>query len=216
MAFTPITHRLPARCGALAILTVLAALISPATAQQTPVLLQITAPTDGTIVAPGATISVTVSSPANVAFTGVGVIGESPIPLTNSATAVPAQLPGTIRPTISLRTYALTAMGTASAGQDVESDPVEIDVERSDLPTSLSALLPRIIFQAQGEASPITLVAKFSDGAAPDVTESSRVTYTSSSTASAPVDETRIVTAVAARPTTITATYRLNAQRLGL
>jgi hypothetical protein len=212
MLVTAITRRFVRR-SALAILAITTATTAH-TSQQTPVLLQITAPADGTIVAPGQTLAVTVSSPANVAFSSVGVIGERPLGLTDIATAVPAQFSIVIPANIAPRIYELTAMGTTASGQDVESEPIEIDVERSDMPTSLSALLPRIIFQAQGETSPITLVAKFPDGSAPDVTESSRVSYSSSNAAVASVDETGMVTAVGAGQATVTATYRLGPQEV--
>lgn len=53
--------------------------------------LQITSPTEGTIVNPGQTLSVTVASSTNATFTNVGVVAEDPIGLSDLAASVPAQ-----------------------------------------------------------------------------------------------------------------------------
>ena len=47
--------------------------------QQSFAQLQITSPTQGTIVNPGQTLSVTVASPTNATFTNVGVVADDPI-----------------------------------------------------------------------------------------------------------------------------------------
>ncbi len=59
-------------------------------AGQTQPALQITSPSDGSVVAPGQTISVSVSSPSNTAFKQVFVIGEQPLPNSSMATSAPA------------------------------------------------------------------------------------------------------------------------------
>jgi hypothetical protein len=53
--------------------------VAVCSAQQSPPQLEIASPTDGTIVNPGQTLSVTVTSPANVAFTQVGVQCAEPL-----------------------------------------------------------------------------------------------------------------------------------------
>jgi hypothetical protein len=57
---------------------------------QTPAL-QITSPSDGSVVTPGQTISVGVLSPSNIAFKQVFVIGEQPLPTSTIANSAPAQ-----------------------------------------------------------------------------------------------------------------------------
>lgn len=191
---------------------VIAALIF--SAQESSAQLQITSPTEGTIVNPGQTLSVTVTSSGNAIFTNVGVIGQNPIGLSDVATSLPAQFSLAIPADIALRSYMLTAMGTTSSGQSVHSETILVDVERLDLPTSLAALLSSFSFQSLGEQVPIILTAKFSDGSVLDITESSYVTYASSDTTVATVNRHGMVTAVGAGSATVTATYALSGQQV--
>ena len=61
-------------------------------AQQTRPALQIAVPTTGTVVSPGQTLSVSVTSPAGLAFSQLLVIGENPIGMSTVATSVPTQV----------------------------------------------------------------------------------------------------------------------------
>jgi hypothetical protein len=97
--------------------------------QQQPAL-QITSPADGTIVNPGNTVGVSVSSPNGTAFSAVGVVGTRPIVGSSVAASLPAQFTLTIPSELTLRKYAITAMGITNAGDSLESDPIGIDVER--------------------------------------------------------------------------------------
>jgi hypothetical protein len=115
---------------------------------------------------------------------------------------------------LACRTYALTAVGTTTSGRDVESDPILIDVERPDIPTSISPLMPSINFSVLGEQSPVILVATFPDGSILEVTRSSSVTYFSSNTSIATVDANGMVTAVATGNASLTTTYTLNGQNV--
>ncbi|HEV3481492.1 MAG TPA: Ig-like domain repeat protein [Candidatus Acidoferrales bacterium] len=196
-------------------ISVLLAVVGVCAAQQGQPSLQITSPADGTIVSPGQTITVAVSSPENASFAHVVVIGEDPIGFSSMATSAPAQLSVTIPSDInSCRPYALTAVGSTSSGQTGGSDPISIDVERSDMPTSLSAPMPSITFGAIGETLPIQLLANFSDGSTLEVTRSSYVAYSSSNTAVATVDANGIISAVATGSASVTATYALNGQNV--
>jgi hypothetical protein len=183
-------------------------------AQQSLAQLQITSPTEGTIVNPGQTLSVTVTSSGNATFTNVGVVGEDPIGLSDPATSVPAQFSLAVPTNIRCRPHMLTAVGTTASGQSVQSEPISIDVERPDMPTSVAALLSSFSFQSLGEQVPITLTAKFSDSSVLDITESSYVTYASSNTAVATVNRHGMVTSVGAGSTTVTATYTLSGQQV--
>lgn len=69
--YPPIVERCAILAGAL-LASFMAASICVA---QNPPQLQITSPADGSVVNPGQSISVTLTSPANVAFTAVGVGG---------------------------------------------------------------------------------------------------------------------------------------------
>lgn len=182
-------------------------------AQQNLPLLQITSPAAGTVFNPGQTISVSVTSPANASFSALGVIPEDPLTTTDVQTSVPATFSVTIPTNINCGPYLLTAMG-ASSGQTAQSTPVSIDVERPDMPTALSAQMPgsQVTLEALGQQFPIILFAAFSDGSVLTVTQSSYVTYSSSNTAVATVDNNGMVTGVSAGTATITATYTLSGQ----
>ncbi len=209
-------HRFPGiRLAAAAWVACLGATAGPAAAQQPPAL-QITAPAGGTVVNPGQTISVTVTSPANTPFAGLAVVGQDPLGLSDIATSLPAQFSFTVPTRIECRTYALTAMGTTPSGQTVESALLLIDVERPDSPRKLAALMPKIYFRVTGETLPITLMGTFPDDAVLELTESSRVAYTSSNQTVATVDKNGIVTAVAPGQASVTASYRLGAETVQL
>lgn len=185
----------------------------PTLAQQDQPVLQITSPAPDTIINPGQTMSVTVTSPANAQFSQIAVVGETPIGSNSTASSVPATFSVTVPNNISAcRTYMLTAVGTTTSGQFVHSATILIDVERADMPIAISPQIPSLTFKALGEQFPLKLLATFSDGSVLEVTESTYVTYSSANTAVATVDANGIVTGGSAGSTTITATYTLNGQ----
>lgn len=194
------------------------ATVGPAWAQQSPPLLEITSPTGGTVVTPGQTISVTVTSPASVSFQLVGFSAQNPLPSASSlATAVPAQFSLTVPANTQPGKYMLTADGVTASGQDAHSDTILIDVERADLPTALRTVMPgTLALDVLGEEFPEKLLATFSDGSVLDVTNSTYVTFSSSNTSIATVSSTGMVTAGVAGSATITATYTLNGQSVQL
>lgn len=174
-------------------------------------LLQITSPLNGTVINPGQTIQVTVTSPANVSFKAVAVVGE-PIGISRIATSLPATFSFSLPTDISCRSYKLTALGMTPTGQEMDSPTVLIDVERPDLPISLSASIPIITLDHLGQTFPIGISATFSDGSVLDVTDSSNLLYSSSNSNVAEVDATGILTALAVGNATLTATYAGNLQ----
>lgn len=177
-------------------------------AQQNQPLLQITSPNDGTVVNPGQTMTVVVSSPAGVSFNSVVLRGEDPIGFSNAATAVPATFSITIPAEIDCRKYSLRALGATAAGDVADSDFIDLDVERADMPLSLSSQFPSLTMEAQGQVSPMMLTATFSDGSALQVTESTKVTYQSTNTLVFTVDGTGAATAVAPGNASLIATYQ--------
>jgi len=175
-------------------------------AGQTQPALQITSPSDGSVVAPGQTISVSVSSPNNTAFKQIFVIGEQPLPNSSMATSAPASfsilIPQGTRP----GKYMLTAWGTTTANQ-LQASSITVDVERTDLPTSLTAAKTQISLRSEGQPLPLRISGKFTDGSVVDVTASSNLAYTSSNTSVATVNNNGVVVAMAAGSASITATY---------
>jgi hypothetical protein len=175
-------------------------------------VLEISSPAPNAVVNPGQTMTVTVTSPANVTFTNVGVMGESPIGMsTTLASGLPAQFSFNIPADIACGPYIVTADGTTAAGSDVSTN-VTIDVERSDMPTSIRAALPSMGFEAPGGSVPLRILASFGDGRVLDVTASTNVVYASSDPTVATVSASGEVTGLAAGDAVVTATYGPPAQ----
>lgn len=183
--------------------------------QQNAPLLQIDSPTSGTIVNPGQTISVGVSSPANASFSAIALIPEPPMSTSDVVqSAIPATFSISVPTDIDAGPHMLTAMGATTSGQTAQSATILIDVERPDMPTALSAQMPasQVTLEALGQQFHIILFAAFSDGSVLTVTQSSYVTYASSNTAIATVDANGTVTGISAGTATITATYTFSGQ----
>jgi hypothetical protein len=94
------------------------------------------------------------------------------------------------------------------------SRPIEIDVERPDMPVAVSEQNDgrQFIFQERGESNRLTMLARFADGQVFDVTESSYIEYSSSDTRVATVDQYGLVTAMGIGEATVRATYRKGAE----
>ena len=210
MSINHLGNRLSPSVRRLLIAVLVLAAHPPATAGAQ-ALLEISSPAAGSIVNPGQTMTVVVTSPANAAFLGVGVIGESPIGMSTVASALPAQFSFDIPADITCRRYQVAANGRTSSGQDVETS-ITIDVERSDMPSSIRTTLSSLRFEAPGGYVPLDIMGSFSDGKVLDVTQSSYVAYTSSNPAIATVTTWGQVTAVAAGDALITVTYGPPAQ----
>ncbi len=174
--------------------------------------LEIASPTNGTIVNPGQSLSVTVTS-SNTSYSNVALIGEGPIGLNSSLqTTVPAQFTVNIPNNIVCEPYMLTASGQTTSGSTIDSDPITVDVERPDMPVSVNALMSSVTLDAPGESFPIKLFAVFGDGSALDVTNSSYVSYSSNSPNLFSVDASGDVTALAPGYGWVVASYTLNSQ----
>jgi hypothetical protein len=187
---------------------------TPITSGVPPVFLQITSPASGSIVNPGQVASVSVTSPSNVSFAKVVVIGEDPIGFSSIQTGVPAQFALTIPNSISCGTYMLTALGITSSGQSVSSNQVLIDVERPDMPVSISASITGITLGSPGESFPIKFLGTFADGSVLDLTESSKIAYSVSNSSVATIDANGIVAAVTPGLTSVRAAYTQGGQRI--
>ena len=178
--------------------------------------LQITVPVNGTVVTPGQTLSVTVTSPNGTSFDNFYVIADAPLGSSTTASSAPAQVSFTIPADIAPGAYSLTAVGTTAAGSHVESDSVDIQVERPDAPLSLDSLISNVMFQRTSESIPLIVLGTYQDGSVLDVTHSTHVSFSSSNTAVATVDSQGIVTAVAVGRTYITVSYTLGTNKIQL
>lgn len=171
--------------------------------------LQITSPSGGTVVNPGQTLTVSVTSPTPAAFREVDLYGDK-LGFVGTFSSLPGQISVTIPSSrIDCGSYFLTVSGNPTSGQGPVSAIVELDVERSDFPLTISADLSPLIFDSAGEQVPLRLLAGFADGTTFSVNASSYVTYSSSDTAVVTVDSTGLVTAVAPGSGSIAVTYAL-------
>jgi hypothetical protein len=168
--------------------------------------VEITSPADGAVVNPGQTLTVTVASADNSTFSKIVVLGEGGIGVSDAGSSLPAQVSLSIPADIDCRKYLLSVFGLTTSGLEV-SGTIEIDVERPDMPASISAPMRQIIFEAAGETSSVDLLAHFPDGRVLAVRESSNVTYASSDPGVMTVGATGVVTAIAEGDADITATY---------
>ncbi|HEY2361332.1 MAG TPA: choice-of-anchor D domain-containing protein [Candidatus Angelobacter sp.] len=173
-------------------------------------LLQIDSPADGTVFNPGQTVRVRVTSQTGHVWSFVDVGSDIPgALLAEPAYSVPADFSITIPSDISLRRYPLRAMGRTAAGELAESAYIEIDVERLDMPVSLSQVNGNsLIFEAPGQTVPLLTLATFSDGQVLDVSESSHLSFYSTDTKIVTVDETGAVTAVETGAAAIIISYK--------
>jgi len=171
--------------------------------------LQISSPQNGSIVSPGQTLSVTVISPKGTTFSEVALLGPAPIGFNVVETSVPAQFSIAIPADASCRVYSLTADGITSSGQSSTSAPIQIDIERPDLPISLSTPGSDeiLILESLGMDVPLKTLATFADGTILDVSESTLMSYISTNTAVATVDATGNVTALGAGSAALSAVY---------
>lgn len=202
------------RCklGALAA-GALAALLVPASLWALPQgqpILQITAPSPGTIVNPRQTVAVSVTSPTPASFPLVAIYGGAGVGLVGTLSSLPGQVSLTIPPSgVTLGTVVLTAMGTPSGGS-LTLATAAIDLERPDLPTDIWTDLPALQIDSVGEQNRLELNADFQDGTTWRANASTYVSFSSSNPAIATVDPSGLVTGIAAGSASITAVYTLD------
>jgi hypothetical protein len=173
--------------------------------------LQIESPADGTIVHLGETIKVRVASSTDRSWAVLTVLTQiSDVVVPAEAHSVPAEFSITIPSNVDTSgPYALTAMGRTAAGELVESDAINIAVERSDMPVSLSEVnFSSLIAQAPGQTHDLLILAHFADGKMMDVRESGKLAFRSTDTKIATVDATGTVRAVASGTASIIVSYR--------
>ncbi len=178
--------------------------------------LQITSPSSGTIVNPGQTFTVSITSSGTTTFQSLFTIAKYPIGISTNATSTPAQVSVAIPLDIDCGIYFLMAEGIITPGQIVYSSSISIDVERPDLPTKLTASPRSLIIESLGEQTSVELRATFADNSVLHVTQSTLLTYSSSNTSVATVDSSGKITAVGPGNSWVTVTYTVGGQSLPL
>lgn len=171
---------------AVALLSVsaLVALNMPSSSAQSSGALVITAPSTGTVVNPGQSVSVAVTADSAVYPNGLtmAIVGQQPFKATplqsGSSVTFAISVPSAIEP----GPFNLTALGQDSSGNNVESAPITLDVERTDDPTSLAVHPGSITVYYVGATVPFSIIGSFPDVAWLDMTRSSLTTISSDNT----------------------------------
>jgi len=99
-------------------------------------------------------------------------------------------------------------MGKTTAGELVESGSIDIDVERPDMPVSLSEVnFPFLIMDTPGATHHLLLLAHFADGSMIDTSDSGRLTFRSTDAKIVTVDASGTVMLVATGTAAIIVSY---------
>jgi hypothetical protein len=166
--------------------------------------LVITSPANGTVVAPGQTITVSITVNSGTYPYGVVVVGgEDAGPGVMEAPASgmsPVSSPSTVSISIAIPTnafpgkFGITATGATSLGVLQSSYEVVLDVERTDSPVSLRVDPPSFHIQ-QGQTLQLSVIGVYADGSWHGLTHASSLQMTSSNTAVATVQNGSVTAA---------------------
>lgn len=140
--------------------------------------ISIIEPKSGTIVHPGDTVRVRVSTSGAI-FLAMMIEPETPIG-GDSAWLPPYRFRIHIPPRLAPGIYWLTASGTTIPGHGAESEAVSLDVERPDLPIALSTEPRGLRILHPGEKANLRVLGKYRDGVIGDLTSSGQTTWLSS------------------------------------
>jgi hypothetical protein len=173
--------------------------------------LIISAPTSGTKVVPGQTITIQVSA-AGASFAAVQVIGED-IGVTAPQGGPPYSFTLTI-PSDVIGQKSITALGIVALENGVFSPSVMVDSETTANATALNVNYSQIRFRYPGQQMPLDVTGAFDDGSNLDVTRSSFVSYAAADSGIASVDANGVVTAVGPGVTTVSVTYGIQSARI--
>lgn len=207
----PVSFRFVTAVGILLI-----AIVGGATAQDKPPL-RIESPRNGTVVHPGDTITVVVSSPSGTAA-GAFVLGEGGIEGGDMAFHFPARFSVSIPAKLRPGRYMLSAVGKVPGGREPVDAMIELDVEPPENNAQGASVTAdasvekikgdeRLILGSQGEEFPLAITATYSNGKQQDISESSRLIFRSSNPSIATVTANRMVKAVGRGEASITAIY---------
>ncbi|MFI5127164.1 MAG: hypothetical protein ACHQJX_10085 [Candidatus Acidiferrales bacterium] len=183
--------------------------------------ISIISPSDGAVVHPGETISVEVEVASDLKLLsgvairspmGIGGLPKQSPPYTFKIQIPASDGPGSSGPLIGPQP--IFAVGAASGRRVVESAPVTLDVEKPDLPVSLTAQMPTLFFKSVGEILPLIMLAKFPDGSIFEVNESTNFSFASSDPGVATVDGHGVVTSSGPGNASIFTTYALDRKKV--
>lgn len=175
--------------AAIGIAAVLFSMNSPAAVRVYP--LVITSPTNGTVVAPGKTITVSVTIKSGTYPNGVGVVGGQdggPAVMAGPLSGSPMSFSVTIPSNAISGSYTITALGTDSTGTVDSSAAITLDVEQTGTPVSLRVDPPSMHFAYLGESLPLIIIGVYADGSWHGLSHSSKLKITSANTTIATVN----------------------------
>jgi hypothetical protein len=168
--------------------------------------LQITSPAEGTVVAPGDTVAITVVVTPGSTYSLVQVLGED-LGFSDAGTAPPYVLSMTI-PDDTVGPHLLTAVGVIGPDQADFSPPVTLQVETPAIITSLSVdPSDEVAFEYVGEQVALTVTGRTDAGALIDLSDSSQTRFQSADSAIAAVAG-GFLTAVGPGATTVSVSYK--------
>ena len=177
--------------------------------------LRILSPASDSVVRPGQMVTISVAADASVEK--LALIGQHPLGVgrivSGGAPGIVTRGQGEFRPIqfsllIPVDTqpgiYRVTAMGRVS-GDDIESEAVTVDVEKSEEPRSIRTEPAVIHFEHVGDQIPVRVLGTFADDSREELTKSSKTTFTSADPRVATVTAGGVVTAVGPGKTSIQA-----------
>jgi Bacterial Ig-like domain (group 2) len=170
--------------------------------------LRITSPADEATFHPGESLTVTVEASPPDAFSVILVTGPDPIGYGQLVPGGPPyrftlQIPEDIPP----KKYYLSALGSMKGHAElVNSEPINILIERADSPVSMSVSPIGLDF-TMDQKGYLQVMGLFGDGTTADLTQSSRIEYVSSAPWAATVQAQGIVTPVAPGTGKVTVIY---------
>lgn len=170
--------------------------------------LKIIEPKEGTEVHPGQTLTVVVEASPPRAFQEVIIVGQGRVGFSKILFAPPYRFSLPIPLNVPPRRYTITADGTIKPGEGAHSEPVEILVERSDSPLSLTVQPSTLSFRSVGDEVPLDVIGQFIDFELAHLNESRYVLYTSDDPSVATVTKDGHVKSIGQGAAKITVSYR--------
>src|SRR5579872_6875000 len=171
---------------------------------QTPAI-KIVSPPDGTVVAPGQTVTMEVKVNPMAGITTVSVGGPEELPIVGLAFSPPYRFTFTIPEDMPLQRHIFTAGGDTEEDGEIADDSITLDVEKPNAITSLKTNLHTIYIVQPNEPHTLEVMGTFDDGSKANLTESTRITYTSDNPEVATVNSVGEITSVGPGRATITA-----------
>ncbi|MGH7411678.1 MAG: hypothetical protein ACREJ6_11560, partial [Candidatus Methylomirabilis sp.] len=170
--------------------------------------LQIISPADGTVVAPGDTVAITVVPTPGSTYSAVQVIGED-LGVSDARSTPPYEFSMTI-PEDTVGPHRLTAVGLIAPDQADFSPPVTLQVETPATITSLSVSPSDVAFEYAGQQITLTVTGRTDAGALIDLSHSSQTSFQPADSTVAALAGT-FLTAIgqgATQSTTVTVSYK--------